>query len=101
MTRKPAPLDDEAEGVPPRAASLSDHISQNIETVVELRRQEWAGLKRVREPLCKSSAEGMPGGYDAGVLEPSPIGLTLSAQILVGERWDEDVGQDCVFVFGI
>ena len=72
MTQNPIRPDDEVAAQHAQAASLSDHISQNIETVVALRKQEWATLNPSQRRLERVSRLVSRPSYLVGV-------LTLSA----------------------
>jgi uncharacterized membrane protein len=78
MIQKAAPVGDGAEGRPAGAASLSDHISQNVETVVALRRQEWEKTSPFQRRLERVSRFIAHPVYLIGILSLGVLWMLLN-----------------------
>jgi uncharacterized membrane protein len=78
MTHKPDPPRGEAGELHDRATSLSDHISQNIENVVTLRKQEWETISPSQRRLERVSRFVARPLYLVGILSLSSLWMLLN-----------------------
>jgi uncharacterized membrane protein len=79
MTQKPVRPGGEDEELHARAASLSDHISQNIESVVALRKREWETFSPFQRRLERVSRFIARPMYLVGILSLSGLWMLLNA----------------------
>jgi uncharacterized membrane protein len=86
MTQNPIRPGDEAVEQHARAASLSDHISQNIETVVALRKQEWETISPSQRRLERVSRFVAHPLYLVGILTLSALWMLVNTGATVLHR---------------
>jgi uncharacterized membrane protein len=86
MTQKPVVPGGEAEGLYAGAASLSDHISQNIESVVALRKQEWETVSPFQRRLESVRQFVSRPLYLVGILSLSGLWMLLNAGVTLLHR---------------
>lgn len=79
MTQKPDRAGGKADELNARATSLSDHISQNIETVIALRKQEWETVSPSERRLERISRFIARPLYMLGILSLSSLWMLLNA----------------------